>query len=139
MAEVRSRLPAIPGLSNFESIVLQLSADGVAMRFCSPVYLIGSSLEHGKPLDIDIVIVVTKMQFFHLVGVFEKEYHESLTKNEVTEARLRMARLTKKYRESFEGVNLDVDLKFQTHEKFFSHNGERLRLDQFKTVFCEGE
>jgi hypothetical protein len=138
MAKVNDRLSIeTPGLDTFERVALQMAAAAMAMRFCCPVFLVGSCMEKREAADIDLIMVVSNKQMIRLFGATKKQMLDSHKINEFDASYFKWAKFTKKYKHFFEdsGLSMDVDFKIQTPEEFAEQKGPRARLDPFGTVF----
>lgn len=100
---------------------LKMAADETAIRFLSPVYLVGSYIKNPeKAKDIDIYMVTTKARFFRLFGPDDSGDQMD-----------RIFRFRKKQKLYFENyiTDKDIDFKITTTEHFFKNKEDKLKLD----------
>jgi len=123
-------------LSPLMNKLMICAACNIAMRFCAPVYVVGSSIIYDNPLDIDIILVVSEKQFKNLIGT-TGEINTAYINNEPSPAYLRWARFTMKQKRYFEErvSEWDIDFKITTRKQFFKVQGRKIRLDVFKSIF----
>lgn len=139
-------LNEIIGLKQWEREMLLMAATMEARRFCAPVYLVGSCLYREDPMDVDIILTVSSLQYDRLIGVYKKEYNDAIKAFSMANGPFapcieREARFCAKQKEYFEGhlIARDVDFKIQPYGEFLSHNKPKLRLDPFKKLFPNPE
>jgi hypothetical protein len=127
----------IPCLTKPQQKKLIEAAEQMALRFCAPVFLVGSAVSKMYPNDIDIYIAVTGESYLKLFTNYGKKT-ESETDHvaNIEDMQRQQAKIYKKQKDYFESrVNgWDFDVKFQNKEAFLKHEGERIRLDM---VFVE--
>ncbi len=113
------------------------SAEQTALRFCAPVYLVGSAINNLYPNDIDIFIAVKGETYLRLFTNYNKKT-ESQTDHlqNMKDMQIQQARIYRKQKEYFESQikGWDFDVKFQVIDSFIQHTGERIRLD---TVYSD--
>lgn len=100
-------------------LCLKACADETAIRFLSPLYLVGSfATWPNEAKDIDILMVTTKDRFIRLFG--EEEFND------------RQFQFRKKQKLDFEMhlTSADIDFKVVTMEQFIRHKGKKLKLDK---------
>lgn len=124
----------IPCLTDTQKIALIEAAEQTALRYCAPVYLVGSSLSSLYPRDLDIFIAVKGDSYLRLFTNYNKKTeHEGEgchTKNAVA-MQVQQARIYQKNKAYFESKvkGWDFDVKFQNIDQFLQHKGDKLRLD----------
>lgn len=95
-------------------------ANNCAIRFKSPVYLVGSFVDDPEnAIDIDIILVLTNDRFKRLFKAAWPCWNE------------RRWKFRKKQKEYFEihVPDWDFDFKVQTLSQFRKHKGKRIKLD----------
>lgn len=124
----------VPCLDNFAWHDLVCRSTNTAMRFCAPIYLVGSALTHKEPLDLDIIMVVPEKQFTKLMGGSKQKYDRAWQLQAVNRSPewRRYARFIKKQRDYFYSYThvYDIDFKIQEEVAFKKTKGKKLRLDQ---------
>jgi hypothetical protein len=122
----------IPCLSKDQKQSLVEAAHQTALRFCSPIYLVGSALESEYPNDIDLYIAVPGHTYLRLFTNYNRST-ESSDDHYINSQRMQIqqARIYQKQKQYFESKvkGWDFDIKFQNHDQFVKHEGKRLRLD----------
>lgn len=126
------KLPDIRCLTKKQIEGLMFAAQQTALRFCCPVYLVGSAVDSMYPNDIDIYIVVESDTYMRLFTNFNRlsESETDHMKNS-RDMLIQQAKMYRKQKKYFEGrVNSwDFDVKFESKESFFKREGKRIRLD----------
>ena len=122
----------IPCLSDKQKTKLVEAAEQTALRFCAPVYLVGSSLWNQYPNDLDIYVAVKSDSYLRMFTNYNKysESEEDHMKN-ILDMKIQQAKIYKKQKEYFEERirGWDFDIKFQSKEQFLQHKEDNLRLD----------
>ncbi len=122
----------IPCLSKSQRRDLVEASHQVALRFCSPVYLVGSALDSEYPNDLDIYVAVPGETYLRL---FTNYNRASQSKEDhilnIQRMSIQQARLYQKQKQYFESKvkGWDFDVKFQIVDQFVKHEGKKLRLD----------
>jgi hypothetical protein len=115
-----------------QRVALVEAAEQTALRYCAPVYLVGSATWNMYPNDIDIYIAVQEQTYLRLFTNFGKASEsESDHMKNMEDMKLQQARLYKKNKEYFEKrvKSWDFDVKFEHINQFLQHKGDRVRLD----------
>ena len=102
--------------------MLRMASDNIAIRFLSPIYLVGSYIDFPETaLDIDILMVVTKQRYFRLFECaspgFNKRQFEFRRKQKIY------------YEEYFSGM--DIDFKVTDIERFIKCKDKKVKLDSY--------
>jgi len=100
--------------------LLKVAADQTAIRFLSPVYLVGSFISNKKhALDIDIVLVLTEDRFHRLFNRDGRILND------------RVFNFRKKQKLYFEKIikYYDIDFKVQRIWEFEEIKKKKLKLD----------
>lgn len=107
-------------------------AEQTALRFCSPVYLVGSAVNSEYPNDIDLIIAVSGETYRRLFANYNRrtESQEDHLGN-CNAMSVQQAKIYKKQKEYFEKniKGWDFDVKFQIKEQAIEQKGEKIRLD----------
>ena len=126
----------IPCLTDTQIIALIECAEQTALRFCAPVYLVGSAVSKLYPNDIDLYVAVKGDSYIRLFANYNrkteaKDSHGCHTEN-IKAMQIQQAKIIRKQKEYFESKikGWDFDIKFQIIETFVQHKGERIRLDR---------
>jgi len=122
----------IPCLTGKQTQALIEAAEQVALRFCSPVFLVGSAVEKIHPNDIDIYVAVNGQTYLRLFTNYgRKTESESDHVKNMDDMKIQQAKIYKKQKDYFESKvkAWDFDIKFQNLEQFLKHDGKRIRLD----------
>jgi len=101
--------------------LLKQCADEMAIRFLSPMYLVGSYVDkHETAKDIDLLLVVTDTRFKRLFGAEEDSNHMQ-----------RVFEFRKKQKLYFEMYiqNMDIDFKVVTLDGLVAVKKKRIKLD----------
>lgn len=127
----------LPAFKGTQKKILVEASEQVALRFCSPVYLVGSSIWNLYPNDIDIYIAVNEQTYLRLFTNYNRatESEENHLQN-MRDMRVQQAKIYKKQKEYFMNriKGWDFDVKFQDVRQFKQHKENKVRLD---TVFKE--
>lgn len=129
----------IPCLTEKQTTELVEAAEQVALRFCCPVYLVGSAIDYEYPNDIDIYIACTGDTYIKLFTNYNKktESEEDHIDN-IRAMKIQQAKIYQKQKIYFEDriKGWDFDIKFQNIDQFLQHEGNSIRLDYvYKTVW----
>ena len=122
----------IPCFTDAQKIALVEGAEQTALRYCCPVYLVGSSLVSEYPNDIDIFIAVSEDTYLRLFTNYNKlsQSEEDHMQN-ILDMKIQVAKIYQKQKVYFESriKGWDFDIKFQNIEQFKQHSDNSLRLD----------
>lgn len=127
----------VPAIDLHAERQLLRAANETALRFMAPVYLCGSAMTSGSPLDLDIFLVVAEKQFRRLIGCSSEELQRKMLFEKPDDQNfLRLARFYKKQKQYFESFvySLDIDFKVKTFDQFFSIEVPRRRLDALGVI-----
>lgn len=121
----------IPCLTKTQIRELVEAAHQTALRFCSPVYLVGSSVKSLYPNDIDLFIAVPGDTYLRLFTNYNRNSESEDHILNIQRMQIQQARILQKQKKYFESQvkGWDFDIKFQHSEAFLQHSGERIRLD----------
>lgn len=129
----------LPCLTHQQMRRLIESAEQIALRFCSPVYLVGSAVSKKFPNDIDIYVACngeTYLRLFTNYGRLTESKNDHLKNMKAMQ--VQQAKIIKKQKEYFcsQIKGWDFDIKFQVIDSFMQHQGKRIRLDEiYKEVW----
>ncbi len=122
----------IPCLSNRQKVDIVEASEQTALRFCAPVFMVGSALDSEYPNDIDIFIGLEGDAYIRLFCNYNRlsESDNDHFKN-MKEMKIQQAKIYKKQKQYFESrvKGWDFDIKFQNIEQFMQHKDKKLRLD----------
>ena len=102
--------------------MLKMASNNMAIRFLSPVYLVGSYIDHPETaLDIDIIMVVTNERYFRLFECVDPGFNK------------RQFEFRKKQKLYYEGYfsGMDIDFKVITLERFIISKDKKVKLDSY--------
>lgn len=121
----------IPCLSKIQRRELVECAHQTALRYCSPIYLVGSALTSEYPNDIDLFIAVPGATYLRLMTNYNRANESEDHMLNIQRMSIQQARLYQKQKRYFESKikGWDFDIKFQNVESFMKHDGLRMRLD----------
>ena len=122
----------IPCLTGTQTKVLIEAAEQMALRFCSPVYLVGSAIGNVYPNDIDIYIAVSGESYIRLFSNYNRKTEsESNHLQNIKDMQIQQAKIYQKQKVYFEEriKGWDFDIKFQNIDQFVQHKGKTIRLD----------
>ena len=107
------------------------AAEQVALRFCAPVYLVGSATFSQYPNDIDIFIAVSSASYLRLFCNYNRATESEDHLQNMKEMQIQQAKIYKKQKDYFESCvkGWDFDVKFQVFEQFQQGIGTKIRLD----------
>ncbi len=111
--------------------LLSSFANQTAARFNSPVYLVGSALHSAISRDVDIVVILTDIQWKQRygIGLFEHENQNEFPSIALVNYWKDIAKISKWVSDNYE---INIDFKIQNESlvrarEFDKH--DRLRLD----------
>jgi hypothetical protein len=122
----------IPCLTEEQKEKLIEAAEQTALRFCAPVYLVGSALTKTDPNDIDIYVAVDEQTYLRLFTNYGKKAEsESDHVFNMKAMQVQQAKIYKKQKEYYYSKvkSWDFDIKFQVREPFLKVDAPRIRLD----------
>lgn len=122
----------IPSFTGKQTRELIEASEQVALRFCAPVYLVGSATHSVFPNDVDIFIAVSSESYLRLFTNYNRktESEQDHLKN-IDAMKIQQAKIYKKQKDYFESriKGWDFDVKFQNIEQFKQHKDKKVRLD----------
>ena len=119
-------------LSGHQKKLFVEACEQIALRFCSPVYLVGSAIDSLYPNDIDLYVVTNEQTYLRMFTNYNKmtESEEDHLAN-VKAMQVQQAKIYKKQKdylmERIKGW--DFDVKFQYKKHFIQHLDEQVRMD----------
>lgn len=122
----------LPAFTSQQKDTLVECAEQLALRFCAPVFLVGSAIDNYYPNDIDIYIAVNETTYLRLFTNYNRlsESKDDHVKN-IEAMKLQQAKIYRKQKEYFMEriLGWDFDVKFQNYQAFSQHKGQKIRLD----------
>lgn len=96
------------------------ASEQVALRFCCPVYLIGSSIESLYPNDIDIMIACSGDTYLRLFTNYNRKTEsDSDHIGNIKEMKIQQAKIYQKQKLYFESKMKGWDFEISKHRPIF--------------------